>query len=108
MQKIFTNYISFVVTVALLTILALNWVLLQNSTREQMVENSVLKLEQIARTLESNEVELENLKESLDEDYLTRAYAFAYIIQQNPGVLDSQQELEQVAKLIKCGRAACD
>lgn len=100
MQKIFTNYISFVVTVALLTILALNWVLLQNSTREQMVENSVLKLEQIARTLESNEVELENLKESLDEDYLTRAYAFAYIIQQNPGVLDSQQELEQVAKLL--------
>ena len=100
MQKIFTKYISCVVTIALLTILVLNWVLLQRSAREQMVENSVLKLDQIARTLENNEVELKNLKESLDEDYLTRAYAFAYIVQQNPDVLNSQGELEQIAKLL--------
>lgn len=100
MQKIFTRYISTVVIVALLAILGLNWVLQEQNSRMQMVENSRLKLEQISRTLENNEVELRNLKESLSEDYLTRAYAFAYIIQQNPDVLNSQEELERIAALL--------
>ncbi|MFQ7552476.1 MAG: hypothetical protein ACLRMZ_21945 [Blautia marasmi] len=100
MQKIFTRYISYVVAVALLAILALNWGLQGRNARKQMVQNSALKLGQISQTIDNNEVELRNLKESLSEDYLTRAYAFAYIIEQNPSVLDSQQELERIAELL--------
>lgn len=59
-----------------------------------------MKLDQIVQTLENNEVELQNLKDSLSEDYLTRAYAFAYIIEQNPEVLGSQSELERIARLL--------
>ena len=99
-QKIFTRYISYVVAVALLAILALNWGLQGRNARKQMVQNSALKLGQISQTIDNNEVELRNLKESLSEDYLTRAYAFAYIIEQNPSVLDSQQELERIAELL--------
>lgn len=100
MQKIFTRYISYVVAVALLAILVLNWGLQGRNARSQMVQNSTLKLGQISQTIDNNEVELLNLKESLSEDYLTRAYAFAYIIEQNPSVLDSQQELERIAELL--------
>lgn len=100
MQKIFTRYISYVISIALLVILALNWGLQGRNARSQMVQNAKLKLGQISRTLENNEVELESLQESLDEDYLTRAYAFAYILQQNPGMLDSQEEMNRVAGLL--------
>ena len=94
MQKIFIRYMSAVVIVALLAILAMNWGLQEFNARNRMMENSEMKLDQIVQTLENNEVELQNLKDSLSEDYLTRAYAFAYIIEQNPEVLGSQSELE--------------
>lgn len=100
MQKIFTRYMSAVVIVALLAILAMNWGLQKFNAQKRMVENSEMKLDQIVQTLENNEVELRNLKESLSEDYLTRAYAFAYIIEQNPEVLGSQSELERIAQLL--------
>lgn len=100
MQKIFTRYISVVVIVALMAIFGVNWFFQEYNARKQMTEKSQMKLDQIIQTLENNEVELENLKESLDEDYLTRAYAFAYIIEQNPEVLNSQPELERIATLL--------
>ena len=100
MQRIFTRYISYVVAAALLAILVLNWGLQGRNARSQMIQNSALKLGQISQTIDNNEVELQNLKESLSEDYLTRAYAFAYIIQQNPSVLESQQEMERIAELL--------
>lgn len=100
MQKIFARYISYIISIALLVILALNWGLQGRNARIQMVQNAKLKLGQISRTLDGNEVELENLKESLDEDYLTRAYAFAYILEQNPDIVNSQDEMERVAKLL--------
>ncbi len=100
MQKIFTRYISYVVAVRLFWLFRLNWALQGRNARNQMVQNSTLKLGQISQTIDNNEVELLNLKESLSEDYLTRAYAFAYIIEQNPSVLDSQQELERIAELL--------
>ena len=100
MQRIFTRYISYVVAAALLAILVLIWGLQGRNARSQMIQNSALKLGQISQTIDNNEVELQNLKESLSEDYLTRAYAFAYIIQQNPSVLESQQEMERIAELL--------
>lgn len=100
MQRIFTRYISYVVAAALLAILVLNWGLQGRNARSQMIQNSALKLGQISQTIDNNEVELQNLKESLSEDYLTRAYAFAYIIQQNLSVLESQQEMERIAELL--------
>ena len=100
MQKIFIRYMSAVVIVALLAISAMNWGLQKFNAQKRMVENSEIKLDQIVQTLENNEEELANLKDSLSEDYMTRAYAFAYIIEQNPEVLDSQSELERIAGLL--------
>lgn len=100
MQKIFARYISYIISIVLLVILALNWGLQGRNARAQMVQNARLKLGQISRTLDSNEVELESLKESLDEDYLTRAYAFAYILEQNPDIVNSQSEMDRVATLL--------
>lgn len=67
MQRIFTRYISYVVAAALLAILVLNWGLQGRNARSQMIQNSALKLGQISQTIDNNEVELQNLKESLSE-----------------------------------------
>lgn len=100
MQKIFVRYIAIVVAAALMLIFGLNWLLQGKNAETDMIKNADLKLEQISRTLDNNTLELENLKESLSEDYLTRAYAFAYIIQQNPEVLNSQEELQRITELL--------
>lgn len=100
MQKIFVRYLSLVIATALLLIFGLNWYLQGENAERDNVKNAKLKLSQISQTLDNNEVELDNLKESLSEDYLTRAYAFAYIIQQNPDVLNSQEELQRITELL--------
>ena len=56
MQKIFIRYMSAVVIVALLAILAMNWGLQEFNARNRMMENSEMKLDQIVQTLENNEV----------------------------------------------------
>ena len=100
MQRIFTRYISYVVAAALLAILVLNWGLQGRNARSQMIQNSALKLGQISQTIDNNEVELQNLKESLSEDYLTRAYAFAY-------TTESQRAGKPAGNGAYCGAAQC-
>ena len=51
MQKIFIRYMSAVVIVSLLSILAMNWVLQEFIARDRLMENSEMKLYQIVQTL---------------------------------------------------------
>lgn len=100
MQKIFTRYIIGVIILSSMIILVLTWKMEQLSARSSIKRNGELKLAQVISTLDNNKEELANLTESLNEDYLTRAYAFAYIIQQNPNVLDSEEELKHIQDLL--------
>ncbi len=100
MQKIFTKYMSGVIIVALLVVAGICWLLQGKAAQEHMVQNAKQKIEQAAGTIEGNNAEIAGLKDSLSEDYLTRARAFAYIIQQNPKVLDSQEELGRIKELL--------
>lgn len=100
MQKIFTKYMSGVIIVALLVVAGICWLLLGKAAQGHMVQNAKQKIEQAAGTIEGNNAEIAGLKDSLSEDYLTRARAFAYIIQQNPKVLESQEELERIKELL--------
>lgn len=101
MQKIITRYIAIVVIVSALVISGLSWIMQEQSAKASAEKNAQVKLEQIISTLDNNKKELQNLTESLNEDYLTRAYAFAYIIQTNPSVLDSLSELEKIKNLLR-------
>lgn len=100
MQRIFVKYLTFVMAMALLSIAALNYVLQTHNFQQKMCESAVLKMNQIFHTIVSNRRELAALSESLRDDYLTRARAFAFIIEQNPSVLDSPSELQKVKTLL--------
>ena len=79
---------SAVVIVALLAILAMNWGL-QGIQRPEPDDGEFRNEAGIksCRRWKIMRWSFRIWKDSLSEDYLTRAYAFAYIIEQNPEVL---------------------
>lgn len=81
MQKIFLRYISLIIAGALAAMLIFGWLMQSRSARNNMVRNSNEKLDQVVQILNNSDAELKNLSDGLSEDYLTRARAFAYIVE---------------------------
>ncbi len=80
MQKTFIKYTFFIVTAAISLILFFNFLFTFHSLETQQLETFRTKIEQVIHTLENNQTELELMNENLDEDYLTRARAAAYVL----------------------------
>lgn len=100
MRKIFRNYTVIIITIAIFSILAINSFMIASSTRKRQLNNFKAKIDQVIHTMEENQVELENISRNLDEDYLTRAKAAAYVIEKNPEVAESVSELRKLGKLL--------
>lgn len=96
MKKIFATYVGAIMICAAIALGVCHYILVTGNIEREMERTARQRLEQVADTLQANELELKNLEASLEEDYLTRAYAFAYIIEQNPAVLDKTVELERI------------
>ena len=78
MQKTFIKYTSFILTAAIFVILLVNFIFNLHLLESQKFDTFYTKTDQMIRTLENNQMELDLLKDSLDEDYLTRAKAAAF------------------------------
>lgn len=101
MQKLFTRYISIVIIISSVIISIIAW---QSLERIEIVsaENTMKqRLVQLCEKFDSNKKELKTLTDNLHADYLTRAYAFAYVIQKNPEVINSLSELEKIKNLLQ-------
>ena len=98
MQSIFRKYITIAMGAAMVAVLILCYIFNAKNMRVRQSEAFNAKLDQIVASLEQNQTEVDNLKISLEEDYLTRARAFAYIIEKNPRVLQSQAELTRISE----------
>lgn len=100
MRRIFNQYLGIIVALAVLAMGAFHYGMATRNIENEMRGSAQQQIDQVADMLQANEVELSNLWDSLAEDYLTRAKAFAYIIEQNPNVLESQEELDKIRKLL--------
>lgn len=100
MQRIFKKYTIIIMTIAILSILVINFYFSVNSLERQQVDAFKAKIDQIIHTIENNQEELGAIKQNLDEDYLTRARAAAYVVEKNPDVLNSVEELRELAALL--------
>lgn len=100
MQKIFKDRIEIIMVIAILAILVFHFITTARSLQKQQLEVSNVKLNQVIHTMENNQAELESIKANLDEDYLTRAKAAAYVIENYPKVLKSVKELKNLATLL--------
>ncbi|WP_462427383.1 hypothetical protein [Fusobacterium varium] len=61
MQKIFIKYLSIVMAAAMSSMIGLSYILQSCSAQNRMKENSLLKLNQIALTIENNKKALVDL-----------------------------------------------
>ena len=78
MQKIFIKYLSLVMAAAIISMITVSYILQNHNAQNRMKENSILKLNQIALTIENNKKSLTELNEMLDNNYITKAKTFAY------------------------------
>lgn len=70
------------------------------SEQRQAYENAVRTFQQIEQMLAGNQKEMEEVTAEYSETCLRNAEAIAYIIQNDPSVLDSIEELKNIAQLI--------
>lgn len=100
MQKIFIKYTVLILTSAIFLILFINFLFDWHSLESQQFNTFQIKIEQIIHTLENNQTELEIMKENLDEDYLTRAKAAAYVLDRQDEKIMDVSEMQYLAKLL--------
>ena len=100
MQKTFIKYTVFIITPAILLILIINFLFSLHFLESQQADTFYVKLDQVICTLENNRQELALLKESLDEDYLTRAKAAAYVLDRQKEVAMDVAEMQYLADLL--------
>lgn len=100
MQNILRKYTCIIVTTAIFSILIINFAITFYSLQSQQREAFNYKIDQVIHTLENNQTELASIKNNLDEDYLTRAKAAAYVLERNQEVLKNVFELRNLAELL--------
>lgn len=101
MKKAIALRLCFVIALSLLFTVFMSYYLQIKTAKEAMYERSVLRISQIAQILERNDAEIARLKENLKEDYIIRAKAAAYIVQNNPEVSDDLEELRKIVSLLQ-------
>lgn len=100
MQKIFIKYTVVIMTTAIFLILFINFLFSLHTLKNQQFESFNIKTEQVIHTLENNQAELKIMNENLDEDYLTRAKAAAYVFERQKEIKMNVKEMQYLAKLL--------
>lgn len=100
MQKKFLKYTVLIITTGILLILFINFLFNINILESQQYDTFDAKIDQMLHTVESNRMELNLLRDSLDEDYLTRARAAAYVLDRQKEVSMNVEEMQYLAKLL--------
>ena len=71
-----------------------------NAARKSAQEQEQIKLQTVSTNLESNQNEIDKLVESTKDDYLDKARALAYILEQNPKLEESNEKLKEIRDII--------
>ena len=100
MQRIFTKYAIAIMTFASLLILLINFLFYWHTLEAQQFATFHTKIDQMIHTLENNRQELAMMNANLDEDYLTRARAAAYIFDRQEEVSLNVAEMQYLASLL--------
>lgn len=100
MQKIFIKYVTAIMAAASFLILFINFGVYWHMLEEQQFATFRTKIDQVIHTLENNRQELTLMSESLDEDYLTRAKAAAYVLDREDVLSLSVVEMQYLADLL--------
>lgn len=100
MQKTFIKYAFIILTSAILMILIINVLLSKHTLENQQYNSFQAKIGQIIHMIDNNRLELDLLKRNLDEDYLIRARAAAYVVDQQKDVSMDVSKMQYLAQLL--------
>lgn len=100
MLKTFMKYTIVIMTAASLLILSINFILNLHMMETQQLATFHTKIEQVIHTLENNQAELLLMNENLDEDYLTRAKAAAYMLDNRQDLTMNVKQFQYLAALL--------
>lgn len=101
MKRAITIKLFAVVLVSMLAVLLTDYRLQIRTAQDNMYQNAVLRIEQMAQILEQNAEDIEQLERNLQEDYLIRAKAAAYLVEKWPAAEQDIEELRKVAALLR-------
>lgn len=96
------NRIRLLITlVAMMIVLCLIYLLaLSESSKRHFSETSAIITSQIENLIESNKAENDTLQGTIKEDYISRAKALAYILENDPALKEDRERLTRVAGLL--------
>ena len=97
LKKIISRYMN-LVTLILITFLTIIIIFFQVAdTHRQAYNDAIMTFQQIEQVLEQNNAELSEISAAYRGTCLYNAEAIAYLIQNNPSVLDNVDELRRIA-----------
>ena len=100
MQKKFIKVASIIIALAMVVTLLIVFCFQSLLTYQDGRERLNYLMDDIERHLMENEEQIAQLKQTTNEDYLARTRAFAYMIQEDPTILESEQELKKIMTLL--------
>lgn len=101
MKKTIAFRLCVVIVVSMAVTAVLSFHLQIKSAKEVMYSNGELRINQVMEILKTNDAEIEKLNENLKEDYIIRAKAAAYIVQNQPEVIGDLEETRKIASLLQ-------
>ncbi|MEY8320980.1 methyl-accepting chemotaxis protein [Lachnospiraceae bacterium 46-61] len=100
MQKKFTKYLSLYMLVAFIVIMSIIFILQTILAQSNQKKIALDKLNTIHETLHQNDEEIEKIKSDFSKEALIKARMFSYVIAQNPEMLHSLDEMQNMADLL--------
>lgn len=100
MQKIFRKSMRYVLIGSVLIIFVISMIVSVTLVKTQKTKEFNRKIDQIITITENNKREIASIKENLNADYLTRARAAAYVVENNADILENVLELKKLVKLL--------
>lgn len=101
LKEIISRYIRSVTLFLVIVLLALILYIQIIREQKQAYESATETFYQIEQVLEKNQEELNETRESYQQTCLHNAEAIAYLIKDNPSVLNSVEELKKIADFIE-------
>lgn len=100
MQKSFIRKLSGFMIGAGLLIVAIIFILQTYTAKGDMLRNSTLRLEEVKYKIGENNTAIDKLIEQINEENIIKTRAFAFMIEQDPTIIENSSQLKEIEKLL--------
>ena len=100
MKKMFVKYLLAVIAAAMICIIFINNYLTEEITEEYALREAKDSIFQMLSRMESNEQEIAEITDRLNQDYLTRCRSFRYIAELDSSTFTDSEKLKQIKELL--------